>query len=189
MPWWYSGQWYWCVVVLHRFDLYMDLIRSTTILENSIWNIHQAFSQNSIQKHLMDPKKFLNFHTEGDQGSLGVFRGPLPKNSPTGVMKCGPPSKLWCTMLSHWLMTKLAGGKKKNYYYFVPKLTLLQGYDVFWLNLLFRLSKLVMPKLSIYVILANFMREKKTTPSILSQIKICLTVLFFLSKEAFWLKE
>jgi len=69
-------------------NFYTDLIRPTLILENSIRNIHQAFSQNtsnSIRKCLMDLKKFLNFHTEGDQGSLGVFRGPDEEISqPTG---------------------------------------------------------------------------------------------------------
>ena len=61
-------------------NFYTDLIRPTIILENSIRNIHQAFSKNtsnSIRKRLMDQKKILNFHTEGDQGSLGVFRGPV----------------------------------------------------------------------------------------------------------------
>ena len=60
-------------------NFYMDLIRPTIMLEISIQNIHQGFpknTSNSIRKRLMDPKKILNFYTEGDQGSLGVFRGP-----------------------------------------------------------------------------------------------------------------
>jgi len=73
--------WFFAGSTLMSLNFYTDLIRPTLILENSIRNIHQAFFQNtsnSIRKRLMDPKKFLNFHTEGDQGSLRVFRGPQP---------------------------------------------------------------------------------------------------------------
>ena len=75
--------------ILVLLNFYMDLIRPTLKLVIFIWNIPQAFSKTSLNfiwKCLRDQFFSLDFYMEGDQGSLGVFGGPLHTEHPLSIL-------------------------------------------------------------------------------------------------------